>query len=38
MVENQIRVQHMDSTVQRLERKSADLLRRRNTLRQEEIT
>jgi F-type H+-transporting ATPase subunit gamma len=38
MVENQIRVQHMDSAVQRLERKSADLLRRRNTLRQEEIT
>ena len=38
MVENQIRVQHMDSAVQRLERKSAYLLRRRNTLRQEEIT
>ncbi len=38
MVENQIRVQHMDSAVQRLERKSAELLRRRNTLRQEEIT
>jgi F-type H+-transporting ATPase subunit gamma len=38
MVENQIRVQHMDSAVQRLERKSADLLRRRNILRQEEIT
>jgi len=38
MVENQIRVQHMDSAVQRLELNSADLLRRRNTLRQEEIT
>ncbi|HWB85248.1 MAG TPA: F0F1 ATP synthase subunit gamma [Bryobacteraceae bacterium] len=38
MVENQIRVQHMDSAAQRLERKSAELLRRRNTLRQEEIT
>jgi F-type H+-transporting ATPase subunit gamma len=38
MVENQIRVQHMDSAVQRLERKSADLVRRRNTLRQEDIT
>lgn len=38
MVENQIRVQHMDSAVQRLERKSAELLRRRNILRQEEIT
>jgi F-type H+-transporting ATPase subunit gamma len=38
MVENQMRVQHMDSAVQRLERKSAELLRRRNILRQEEIT
>lgn len=38
MVENQIRVQHMDSAVQRLERKSTELLRRRNILRQEEIT
>lgn len=38
MVENQIRVQHMDSAVQWLERKSAELLRRRNSLRQEEIT
>jgi F-type H+-transporting ATPase subunit gamma len=38
MVENQIRIQHMDSAVQRLETKSAELLRRRNILRQEEIT
>jgi F-type H+-transporting ATPase subunit gamma len=38
MVENQVRVQHMDSAVRSLEKKSADLLRRRNILRQEEIT
>lgn len=38
LVENQIRVQHMDSAVRRLERKSAELLRRSSTLRQEEIT
>ena len=38
MAENQRRMQHMDSAVQRLERTSADLLLRRNTLRQEEIT
>lgn len=38
MVENQIRVQRLDSAVQRLDRKSAELWRRRNILRQEEIT
>jgi F-type H+-transporting ATPase subunit gamma len=38
MVENQVRVQHMDAAVQRLDRKSTELLRRRNMLRQEEIT
>ena len=38
MAENQRRMQHMDSAVRRLERTSAELLRRRNTLRQEEIT
>jgi F-type H+-transporting ATPase subunit gamma len=38
MAENQRRMQHMDAAVRRLERTSADLLRRRNTLRQEEIT
>jgi F-type H+-transporting ATPase subunit gamma len=38
MVENEIRIQHMDSAVQRLEKKSAELVRRRNNLRQEEIT
>lgn len=38
MVENQIRIQHMDSAVRRLDKRSAELLRRRNILRQEEIT
>lgn len=38
MAENQRRMQHMDSAVRRLERTSSDLLLRRNTLRQEEIT
>ncbi len=38
MAENQRRMQHMDSAVRRLERTSADLLRGRNVLRQEEIT
>lgn len=38
MAENQRRMQHMDSAIQRLERTSVDLWRRRNTLRQEEIT
>jgi len=36
--ENQRRLRHMDSAVRRLERTLADLVRRRNTLRQEEIT
>ena len=38
MAENQRRMQHMDAAVRRLERTSADLLRRRNIIRQEEIT
>jgi F-type H+-transporting ATPase subunit gamma len=38
MAENQRRMQHMDSAVRRLERKSAELWQRRNSLRQEEIT
>jgi F-type H+-transporting ATPase subunit gamma len=38
LAENQARMEHLESTVQRLERKSAELLRRRNVLRQEEIT
>jgi F-type H+-transporting ATPase subunit gamma len=38
MAENQARIEHMESAVQRLERKSTELLRRRNVLRQEEIT
>jgi len=38
MVENQLRIQHMDSAVERLSTKSAELLRQRNILRQEEIT
>jgi len=38
MAENQRRMQHMDAAVRRLERTSVELLRRRNTLRQEEIT
>ena len=38
MAENQRRMQHMDGAVRRLERTSAGLLRRRNILRQEEIT
>ena len=38
MAENQRRMQHMDAAVRRLERTSADLLRKRNILRQEEIT
>ena len=38
MAENQRRMQHMDAAVRRLERTSAELLRRCNTLRQEEIT
>jgi F-type H+-transporting ATPase subunit gamma len=38
MAENQRRMQHMDAAVRRLELTCADLLRRRNILRQEEIT
>jgi F-type H+-transporting ATPase subunit gamma len=38
MAENQRRMQHMDTAVRRLERKSTELLQKRNTLRQEEIT
>jgi F-type H+-transporting ATPase subunit gamma len=38
MAENQRRMQHMDGAVRRLERKSMDLMQRRDVLRQEEIT
>ena len=38
MAENQRRMQHMDSAVQRLDRTMTDLLLRRNTMRQGEIT
>jgi F-type H+-transporting ATPase subunit gamma len=38
MAENQRRMQNMDSAVRRLEKTSAELLRKRNSLRQEEIT
>ncbi len=38
MAENQRRMQHMDAAVRRLERRSTELLRKRNILRQEEIT
>ena len=38
MVENQARIERMDSALQRLDKRSSDLLRRRNMLRQEEIT
>jgi F-type H+-transporting ATPase subunit gamma len=38
LTENQARVEHLESAVQRLERKSAELFRTRNVLRQEEIT
>lgn len=38
MIENQARLEHMDAAVQRLDRKSTELFRRRNVLRQEEIT
>ena len=38
LTENQIRVEHLESAVQRLDRRSAELLRQRNVLRQEEIT
>lgn len=38
MAENQRRMQHMDAAVRRLEKTVGDLLLRRNSLRQEEIT
>lgn len=38
MAENRARVAHLESALQRLERDQADLLRKRNVLRQEEIT
>jgi len=38
MAENQRRMQHMDSAVRRLEKTTAELRRKRNALRQEEIT
>lgn len=38
LTENQVRVEHLESAVQRLERKSSNLTRKRNELRQEEIT
>ena len=38
MAENQRRIRHMDHAVQRIEQRSTELLRRRNSLRQEEIT
>ena len=38
MAENQLRMQHMDAAVRRLERRSTELLQKRNILRQEEIT
>ncbi|HVW10694.1 MAG TPA: hypothetical protein VHC90_19030 [Bryobacteraceae bacterium] len=31
-------MEHLESAVQRLDRRAAELLRRRNTLREEEIT
>ena len=38
LAENEARLEHLESAVQRLERKSGELFRRRNVLRQEEIT
>lgn len=38
LAENHARLEHLESAVQRLERKSGELFRRRNVLRQEEIT
>jgi F-type H+-transporting ATPase subunit gamma len=38
MAENQRRMQHTDAAVRQLERGSAELMRKRNVLRQEEIT
>ncbi len=38
MAENQRRMQHMDSAIRLIDRTAKDLWRRRNILRQEEIT
>jgi F-type H+-transporting ATPase subunit gamma len=38
MAESRARLAHLESALQRLERDHTDLLRRRNVLRQEEIT
>ena len=38
MAESRARLEHLESAIQRLERDQTDLLRRRNLLRQEEIT
>jgi len=38
MAESRARLSHLESAIQRLERDETDLLRRRNILRQEEIT
>ena len=38
MAENHARLQHMERAIQRMEEKSADLRRRQNIIRQEEIT
>ncbi|HTT08038.1 MAG TPA: FoF1 ATP synthase subunit gamma [Gammaproteobacteria bacterium] len=38
MAENQRRIQHMDSAVRRIEQKSSEFQRKRNSLHQEEIT
>jgi F-type H+-transporting ATPase subunit gamma len=38
LAENQARLEHLESAVQRLERKSGELFRKRNVVRQEEIT
>jgi F-type H+-transporting ATPase subunit gamma len=38
MAENLRRFQHMDQAIQRLEKDMAELILKRNTLRQEEIT
>lgn len=38
MAENRARLQHMERAIQRMEEKSADLRRRQNIIRQEEIT
>lgn len=38
LAENQARLEHLESAVQRLDRKSGELFRKRNVVRQEEIT